>query len=67
MLYFLVNCGDPMLPADAMGTYNHTREGATVIYRCNDGFRPSLVMTATCTNATQWMPPIVNCTLVTGT
>ena len=58
----IVDCGDPMLPADAMGTYNYTSEGATVIYQCADGFHPSTVMTTTCTNTAQWVPPIVNCT-----
>ncbi len=55
-----------MLSADAMGTYNQTREGASVSYQCNDGFRPSPMMSAICARTAQWVPPITLCTLVTG-
>ncbi len=66
IFFYTADCGDPMLPADATGTYPHTRERAIVIYRCRNGFRPSAEMIAVCTVTGQWMPPIVNCTLVTG-
>ncbi len=52
-----------------VGNYSHTREGATAAYQCNDGFRPSMEMTAVCTNISLWVPAPEeqNCVLVTGT
>ena len=62
----LVNCGVPMSPTDgSVGNYEHTREGATAVYQCNDGFRPSDPVVSTCTNTAEWKP-FFNCTLVTG-
>ena len=51
-----------------LGDYSHTREGATVTYQCNDGYRPSAVFVSTCTDAALWIPAPDqhNCTFVTG-
>ncbi len=68
-LSFLVNCGDPIPPPDgSLGTYSHTRAGATVNYQCNVGFVPSAVRISTCTNSASWNPPPENhnCISVTG-
>ena len=69
ILICAVNCGDPMKPINgSLGPYDHAREGATVTYQCDQGFRPSLLMTSTCTSTAHWMPPpeMHMCTLVTG-
>ena len=46
----------------------HKREGGTVTYQCNDGYRPSLSFISTCTEDAMWMPDPEehNCTLVVG-
>ena len=65
----LVNCNTPVAPVNgSLRTYLHTREGATVTYQCNDGFRPSRVFTSVCTNTTEWIPPphLHICSFVTG-
>ena len=64
-----VNCGDPEPPVNgSVDTPPHTREGASVMYRCNDGFRPSADFPSTCTNTAMWYPPPQdhNCTYVEG-
>ncbi len=64
-----VNCGDPASPANgSAGNYPHTREGATATFQCDDGFRPSQLMIATCTSTAEWMPlpQSLLCTFVTG-
>ena len=54
---FTVNCGPPMPPMNGtLISYLHTREGATVSFYCNKGFRPSSIVTSTCTNTTLWIP-----------
>lgn len=65
----LVNCGRPSSPNHGtVGNYAHTREDATVTFQCDDGFRPSIVMTSICRDTAKWMPPPeeLNCTLVIG-
>ena len=64
-VYFAVSCDDP-IQANATGTYSDTREGTIVTYQCNEGFRPSATMLATCTSTMQWVPPIITCIIVTG-
>ena len=65
----VVNCGVPIPPTNgSLGNYNHTREGSTLTFYCNDGFRPSAIMTSTCTNTTLWIPPPhqLECVFVVG-
>ena len=67
--FFPVNCGVPEAPVN--GTVDipaHTREGGSVGYRCNDGFRPSATFTSTCESSALWTPPPQNhnCTFVEG-
>ncbi len=69
-LLCIVNCGIPMSPINgSVDSPDHTREGASVNYRCDDGFRPSVNFTSTCENTTRWTPDPKdhNCTFVTGT
>ncbi len=68
-IYILVNCGVPMLPVNGtVDTPDHTREGASVDYRCDDGFHPSANFFSTCESSALWTPPPENhsCTFVTG-
>lgn len=52
-----MNCGVPSPPTNgSVGNYLHTRKGATVTYQCDDGYIPSTVMTAMCTDTTKWVP-----------
>ena len=46
----------------------HTRLGASVDYRCDDGFRPSADFTSTCESDGRWTPQPQdhNCTFVRG-
>ena len=34
--------------------YNSTLEGATVVFKCNEGFLPSLTYTSVCQNNSMW-------------
>ena len=64
-----MNCGDPKSPTNgSVGNYTHTRENATVIYQCDDGFRPSEPMLSICAVNAEWVPqPEIHvCTLVFG-
>ena len=49
-------------------TPDHTREGASVDYRCDKGFRPSTNFSSICESTGYWTPPPQghNCTFVTG-
>ena len=70
LLSTLVNCGDPIPPTNgSLGSYVHTREGATVTYWCNDGFRPSAIFPSTCNSTARWTPDPEqhNCTFIRGT
>ena len=63
------NCGDPVPPANGhVVEHSHSREGASVTYMCNDGFRPSSISTSVCSDSMMWAPPLeeYNCTLVVG-
>ena len=65
----IVNCGVPMPPTNgSLGNYAHTREGATVTYKCDDGFRPSAIHNSTCSITGYWTPDpeLHNCTFVQG-
>ena len=68
--FIIVNCYDPDAPnnGSVIDNYDHTREGATVTYLCDDGFRPSQQMTSNCTSSGNWVPlPQEHmCTFVTG-
>ena len=67
--HYLVNCGVPVSPSNgSVGNYSHTREGATVTYICDAGFRPSMEFNSTCSNTGCWTPDpeFHNCTLVQG-
>lgn len=64
-----VNCGIPMPPMNGLvGGYLHTREEANVTFWCDDGYRPSDIVTSTCTDTGFWIPAPHrhNCTFVTG-
>ncbi len=52
-----------------LGDYTHTREGASLIYQCNEGYRPTAEMTSTCTSTAMWIPAPEElvCTFITGT
>ena len=47
---------------------NYSREGATVRYKCNDGFRPSNARLSTCESTAMWTPDPMNheCTFIEG-
>ena len=65
----LVNCGVPEPPANGtVDIATHTREGARVDYRCDDGFRPSANFTSTCEGTSLWAPQPQDhvCTFVSG-
>ena len=65
----LVNCGVPDPPVNGtVDTPDHTREGSSVDYRCDDGFRPSANFTSICDNTTLWIPPPQShiCTFIVG-
>ncbi len=67
---FIVDCGVPIPPIDGLlVNYDSTKAGSTVIYRCNDGFRPSTLQRSTCTNERLWIPAPEehNCTFIIGT
>ena len=51
-----------------VSNYSHTREGATVTYTCDAGFRPSMEFNSTCSSTGYWTPDpeFHNCTLVQG-
>ena len=69
-MLFAVNCGPPRNPTNGDADIpEHTREGARVMYRCNDGFRPSADFPSTCESTALWDPPPQdhNCTFVEGT
>ena len=69
IITIIVNCDNPVPPNDGyLGDYSHTREGATVTFQCNNGYRPSAVMISICTSTALWIPApeILNCTLITG-
>ena len=56
-LHYIVNCGMPIPPSNgSVGQYLHTREGATVTFWCNDGFRPSAIVTSICNSTGRWTP-----------
>lgn len=64
-----VSCGVPIPPMNGMVmNYSLPIEGANITFRCNDGFRPSVVVTSTCIDTTEWIPSPneYNCTSVTG-
>ena len=64
-----MNCGVPGAPVNgSLGSYPHTREGASVTYQCDVGFRPSIVFTAVCGSNKVWMlnPADHVCTFVDG-
>ncbi len=42
--------------------YSHAREGANVSYQCDEGYTPSGIIMATCTNTSKWIPA-QECTL----
>ena len=53
----LVDCGVPVPPNNgSLGSYTNTREGTSVTFRCNEGFRPSVPMIATCMRNAMWYP-----------
>ena len=58
-----------MPPTDgSLGSYPHTREGASVTYQCDDGYRPSAIFTSICESTARWTPAPEDhvCTFVIG-
>lgn len=41
----------------SVSTLDHTREGGSAEYRCDDGFRPSAIFPSTCQSTAMWDPP----------
>ena len=69
LLFLVVNCPIPRTPTNgSLGFFPHTREGSTVTYQCDDGFRPSGVFVSVCDNTAVWIPDPGNhvCTFVLG-
>ena len=69
ILEFSENCNVPSPPTNGyLGNYSHTREGATVTFQCNSGYRPSAVFVSTCPETAMWKPAPeeLNCIFVTG-
>ena len=69
LITYTVNCGVPMSPMNgSLGIYLHTREGATVAYYCDHGFRPSAILISICNSTARWTPnpEQYNCTFVEG-
>ena len=65
----IVKCEEPIPPMNGnLSSYPHTREGATVIFQCNDGYTPSTPVASTCTRNASWIPAPEehNCILVEG-
>ena len=51
------NCGQPMASRNVQLTvYNSTLEGATVVFKCNEGFFPNVTHTGVCQNISMWHP-----------
>ena len=48
------NCGQPMASRNVQVTYNSTLEGATVVFKCNEGFSPNVTHTGICLNNSMW-------------
>ena len=65
----IVNCGVLQPPINgSIDPHNHTREGISVNYRCDDGFRPLANFTTVCESTQLWtpLPRNHNCTFVSG-
>ena len=53
----LVDCLDPHPPMNGfIEPYFHTRQGATLTFRCNEGFNPTAI-NSTCSREGEWIPP----------
>lgn len=51
------NCGHPELPTNgSIGTFTRTTRGASVTFRCNDGFIPTTEEISFCTSSGIWYP-----------
>ncbi len=62
------DCVDPFPPINGdVSDYATTREGDSITFWCNDGFRPSGIMYSTCIE-TLWVPPPheLDCMFITG-
>ena len=56
MLY-VVDCSHPQPPTNgSLGEYVKTTKGSNLTFQCNDGYIPSIVMTAICIDGV-WDPP----------
>ena len=65
----IVDCGVPISSNNgSFGSYTNTREGTSVIFECDEGFRPSAPMVTTCMRNAMWYPPPQDqdCILVVG-
>ena len=55
MVNCTANCGQPMASHNVQLTvYNSTLEGATVVFKCNEGFFPNVTHTGVCQNNSMW-------------
>ena len=48
------NCGHPNASRNVQVMYNSTLEGATVVFKCNEGFSPNVTHTGICHNNSMW-------------
>ena len=66
----IVDCGIPLSPINgSVLHYSGTKPGDYVTYKCNEGFRPSPAMNATCMSSdSRWspLPERHNCIFIQG-
>ena len=51
---FTANCGHPIASRNVQLMYNSTLEGATIVFKCNEGFFPNVTHTGVCQNNSMW-------------
>ena len=65
----LVDCGIPIPPINgSIISYNGTKVGNSVTFKCDEGYRPSAVISGTCRLDSMWdpIPERHNCTFIYG-
>ena len=65
-----MDCGIPTPPVNgSIVDFSGAKLGNTVIFKCNEGFRPSAEVNSTCGSDARWHPAPnrYNCTLIEGT
>ena len=64
-----MDCGIPTPPVNgSIVNYSGTELGDIVVFKCNEGFRPSAEVNGTCRSNARWYPTSNghNCTLIRG-